>query len=83
MSKQNPSDGVESPVHHEPLVSETLKEGAERSRRRAEHTDQKAEGDDRLVDEEEPLKRHGDALQHGTGNRHGVHERDRRPNSGG
>lgn len=81
MSKQDASDGVESPVHHEALVSETLKDGAERSQQRAEGADADAERE-RLVEDEGPLKRHGDALQHGNGNRHGVHQSDRRPNGG-
>lgn len=79
MAQKDPSDGVESPVHHEPLVSETLKEGAERSQQRAERAERET-ARERLVEEDEPLKRHGDALESGTGNRHGVHEGDRRPN---
>lgn len=57
MSEKRDGKDAESGVHHEPIVSETLKENAS-----------DGEGAPRS---EGPLKRHGDALVDGVGTRHG------------
>lgn len=69
MAEQNQTDGVESPIKHEPLVSDSLQSNAE------EH----AQGQARPDQGGEPNKKHGDALLTGTGTRHGVDRRDERP----
>lgn len=86
MAKDQRNAGVTSSVPHEPLVSDTLKENAERHREEARAAAERARetGEDaRTAPVEEgagsPSKRHGDALETGTGNRQGVHEPDRRP----
>lgn len=78
MAKDQRDAGAQSEVRHEPIVSETLQENAAEHQAQAET----AEATPRLDDSEDsPAKRHGDALQTGTGNRHGVHESGKRPDT--
>lgn len=95
MTERRTSDGVESPIRHEPLVSETLEENAAENRQAAERTEGETAGvrevrtggggeegratEAPLEDQDAPRKQHGDALETGTGTRHGVDERDERP----
>lgn len=55
---------------------------AERERNPGEKQPERgAESGERLVDQDSPAKRHGDALQDGSGNRHGVHQRGEEPDT--
>lgn len=48
-----------------------------------EATRERTAASEGLVDDQDsPLKRHGDALADGSGNRHGVHQADREPDPG-
>lgn len=88
MAKDQRHAGVQSSVVHEPIVSDTLKENAERHREEARAAAERAretEHDARSAPLEpgagSPSKRQGDALETGTGNREGVHELHRRPDT--
>jgi hypothetical protein len=89
-SGEKNGDGIRSPVHHETPLSETLKDGATAQAEEARRATGPAQpsggsrgsasrGDERLQEEGSPVKRHGDALADGSGTRHGVDERGRRP----
>lgn len=78
---------------HEPIVSETLQGSGERPDQTAQRDEHASGGGEQgagsvgadprtapLREGEQSLKHHGDALKTGTGNRHGVHDPNRRPN---
>ncbi len=72
-----------SGVHHEPIVSETLKQGAQQAQERAEQAEHASETEEQSLEVREhegPRKQHGDALLDGSGTRHGVDDRKARPN---
>lgn len=77
---------MSDPNRHEPIVSDTLEQNASRQNREAEQTEDATEEiaatRERLRDGDGPRKRHGDALEDGSGNRHGVNQTDPRREQG-
>lgn len=64
------------------MSEQTAGKGPEEDREdaRAGAQTERSEG---LVEQDAPNKQHGDALQHGSGNRHGVRRPDQKPDTCG
>ena len=64
------------------MSEQTAGKGNEENRDGA-RPEAQAERSGGLVEQDAPNKQHGDALQHGSGTRHGVHGPDRKPDGRG